>query len=121
MKNKKGAKQQKFIQQVQKQVFNPNQKASTADQQKLAQQKKEEDKKKKAELNDLFRPVQSISKGADPKSVLCAFFKQGACGKGAKCKFSHDLAVERKSEKRSVYSEEKSKFIRSSDVLAGHW
>ena len=45
--------------------------------------------------------------GADPKSVVCAFFKSGACGKGAKCKFSHDLAVERKSEKKSIYSDER--------------
>lgn len=41
--------------------------------------------------------------GADPKSILCAFFKQGTCGKGDKCKFSHDLAIERKAEKRSLY------------------
>lgn len=32
----------------------------------------------------------------DPKSVLCAFYKQGQCTKGAKCKFSHDLLIERK-------------------------
>lgn len=52
-----------------------------------------------------FRPIQSqkIDKGTDPKSVVCAFFKAGQCGKGDKCKFSHDLAVERKVEKRSVY------------------
>lgn len=43
--------------------------------------------------------------GADPKSVLCMYFKQGACSKGAKCKFSHDLAVERKAEKRSLYDD----------------
>lgn len=41
--------------------------------------------------------------GVDPKSVLCAFFKQGQCTKGDKCKFSHDLTLERKCEKRSVY------------------
>lgn len=44
-----------------------------------------------------------IIKGADPKSVLCAFFKNGQCGKGDKCKFSHDLTIERKAEKRSLY------------------
>ncbi|PKU35317.1 zinc finger ccch hypothetical protein [Limosa lapponica baueri] len=42
-------------------------------------------------------------KSADPKSVVCAFFKQGQCTKGDKCKFSHDLSLERKCEKRSVY------------------
>ena len=33
------------------------------------------------------------------------YFKQGACTKGAKCKFSHDLAIERKAEKRSLYDD----------------
>ena len=41
--------------------------------------------------------------GADPKSVLCVFFKQGLCSKGNKCKFSHDLSLEGKAEKRSMY------------------
>jgi len=41
--------------------------------------------------------------GADPKSILCAFYKQGQCAKGSKCKFSHDLATEKKAEKRSMY------------------
>ena len=68
--------------------------------------KKEEKQKQLAELNQLFRPVtvaQKIDKGVDPKSVLCAFFKSGQCGKGDKCKFSHDLTIERKSEKKSLY------------------
>ena len=43
--------------------------------------------------------------GVDPKSVVCAFFKQGQCGKGAKCKFSHDLNVSRKGEKRNLYED----------------
>lgn len=47
--------------------------------------------------------VSLIILGADPKSIVCAFFKQGQCGKGDKCKFSHDLTVERKAEKRSMY------------------
>ena len=58
------------------------------------------------ELNELFKPVvaaQKISKGADPKSVVCAFFTQGQCTKRDQCKFSHDLTLERKCEKRSVY------------------
>ena len=41
--------------------------------------------------------------GADPKSVVCAFYKQGQCSKGDKCKFSHDIAMDRKGEKRSLY------------------
>ncbi|RXM30385.1 Zinc finger CCCH domain-containing protein 15 [Acipenser ruthenus] len=68
--------------------------------------KKTDKKKELSELNELFKPVvaaQKVSKGVDPKSVVCAFFKQGQCTKGDKCKFSHDLSLERKCEKRSVY------------------
>ncbi|CAI2725231.1 unnamed protein product [Schistosoma spindalis] len=105
MKNKKGAKQQKFIQQVQKQVTQGNRSAKESEREK---QLKEDKKKEKVELNDLFKPVlelQKCAKGVDPKSVLCVFFKQGLCAKGDKCKFSHDLTVERKAEKRGIYSE----------------
>lgn len=99
LKNKKGAKTQKFIQQVQKQVKG-NAKTDGA---KVS--KKEEKKKELDELNAIFRPVttQKVERGVDPKSVLCAFFKQGQCTKGDKCKFSHDLKVEKRSEKKSVY------------------
>uniref|UniRef100_A0A8D8ZR83 Zinc finger CCCH domain-containing protein 15 n=1 Tax=Cacopsylla melanoneura TaxID=428564 RepID=A0A8D8ZR83_9HEMI len=102
LKNKKGAKQQKFIQQVEKQVKSagvPPRKTALDD----PRAKKEEKEKEKQELALLFRPVQKVEKGADPKSVVCAFFKQGQCSKGAKCKFSHDLTIERKAEKRSLY------------------
>merc|ERR1711976_67135 len=67
---------------------------------------KEDKKKAKEELNSLFRPVeQKVGKGADPKSVLCAFFKAGSCSKGDKCKFSHDLNIARKGEKKSIYAD----------------
>ncbi|XP_042337529.1 zinc finger CCCH domain-containing protein 15, partial [Plectropomus leopardus] len=72
--------------------------------------KKTDKKKELDELNELFKPVvaaQKVSKGVDPKSVLCAFFKQGQCTKGDKCKFSHDLSMERKCEKRSLYVDER--------------
>lgn len=125
MKNKKGAKTQKFIQQVEKQV-----KSGGVPPRKLPEEhgkKKEEKLKEAKELNQLFKPVQKVEKGwflndlinlvqssplycnkylitgADPKSILCAFFKFGQCTKGSKCKFSHDLTVERKAEKRSLY------------------
>ncbi|XP_062608734.1 zinc finger CCCH domain-containing protein 15-like [Saccostrea cucullata] len=106
LKNKKGAKQQKYIQNVTQQVKFGNQKASKLAQLEAEKGKKKLDKKKEAEeLNTLFRPVQTISKGADPKSVLCAFFKQGQCSKGAKCKFSHDLNIDRKGEKINIYAD----------------
>jgi Uncharacterized conserved protein, contains CCCH-type Zn-finger protein len=39
--------------------------------------------------------------------VLCVFFKQGNCEKGKKCKFSHDLSVERKAAKKDIYSDDR--------------
>ncbi|KAF4526178.1 hypothetical protein B566_EDAN015235 [Ephemera danica] len=105
LKNKKGAKQQKFIQQVEKQVkFGGNPSSRKLDEAKKAELEKKKGKDDK-DLNLLFKPVatQKVEKGTDPKSVLCAFFKQGQCSKGDRCKFSHDLTIERKSEKRSLY------------------
>ncbi|XP_006896351.1 PREDICTED: zinc finger CCCH domain-containing protein 15-like [Elephantulus edwardii] len=73
LKNKKGAKQQKFIKAVTHQVKfgqqNPRQVAQSEAEKKL---KKDDKKKELQELNELFKPVvaaQKISKGADPKSV----------------------------------------------------
>ena len=43
--------------------------------------------------------------GVDPKSIVCEFFRKGTCAKGFKCKFSHDLAVERKSAKIDLFSD----------------
>ena len=54
-----------------------------------------------------FHEIFILKLGVDPKSVFCAFFKQGLCKKGDKCKFSHDPAVERKSAKRNIYADER--------------
>lgn len=43
----------------------------------------------------------------DPKSVVCEFFRHGQCAKGFKCKYSHDLSVERKGEKIDIYSDQR--------------
>ncbi|XP_048454713.1 zinc finger CCCH domain-containing protein 15 [Rhincodon typus] len=106
LKNKKGAKQQKFIKTVTNQVKHGQTGGKQVPFSEEKKSKKDDKKKELQELNELFKPVvvaQKISKGADPKSVVCAFFKQGQCTKGDKCKFSHDLSLERKSEKRSMY------------------
>ncbi|XP_037128062.1 zinc finger CCCH domain-containing protein 15 isoform X2 [Syngnathus acus] len=108
LKNKKGAKQQKFIKNVTQQVKYGQQNARQAEAEKT--NKKTDKKKELDELNELFKPVvaaQKVNKGVDPKSVLCAFYKQGQCTKGDKCKFSHDLSMERKCEKRSLYVDER--------------
>ncbi|XP_065161023.1 LOW QUALITY PROTEIN: zinc finger CCCH domain-containing protein 15 homolog [Atheta coriaria] len=105
LKNKKGSKQQKFIQQVEKQVKTGGHHPLAADGVNKKKLEKEEKLKEQKELAALFKPVQTqkVAKGADPKTILCAFFKQGQCTKGDKCKFSHDLTIERKAEKRSLY------------------
>lgn len=72
-----------------------------------AKQKLEEEKRAKEEAA-LLKPAQTqkVPFGVDPKTVLCAFFKAGSCEKGNKCKFSHDLNVGRKVEKRTLYGDE---------------
>ena len=40
---------------------------------------------------------------------MCIFYKQGNCEKGKKCKFSHDLSVERKGEKKNLYQDTRDK------------
>jgi len=110
LKNKKGKKQQTYIKNVAQQVQG-NVKASQAEA-KPKLSKKDLEKQKLEELNELFKPVQKqqvVPAGVDPKSVLCQYFKQGTCQKGFKCKFSHDLSIERKSEKRNIYEDAREK------------
>lgn len=78
------------------------------EQQLRAKEKAEEEKQRK-EAAALLKPVQTqkIPFGVDPKTILCAFFKAGNCEKGNKCKFSHNLDVERKVEKRNLYDDGK--------------
>lgn len=106
LKNKnKSSKVQKYVKTVESQVKNPNKKRGPEINQK--ELLKEEKKKQEDELKMLFKPVttQVIPAGADPKSIVCEFFKKGLCTKGTKCKFSHDLTTARKSEKIDVYTD----------------
>merc|ERR1712012_49147 len=110
LKNKKGGKNQKYIAQVQKQVTsggNPDRRKD--EERRLAEKKaKEEAKKREEEEKRLLNKaviVQKVDQGVDPKSVFCAFFKQGLCKKGDKCKFSHDPSVEGKAAKRNLYAD----------------
>jgi hypothetical protein len=109
MKNKKGAAQQRVIAQL-----SASAKAGgTADEKRRAAEKEAREREKaaaeqaKREAAELFKPAltQKVPFGVDPKTVLCQYFKKGICEKGKKCKFSHDLAVERKSEKKDLYQD----------------
>ncbi|XP_040986059.1 zinc finger CCCH domain-containing protein 11-like [Juglans microcarpa x Juglans regia] len=105
LKNKNKSKNvQKYVQNL-KQSVQPK-----ADPKVAAKQKKEEEKAKEKELNDLFKIAVSQPKvpvGVDPKSILCEFYKVGQCTKGFKCKFSHDLNIQRKGEKIDIYSDKR--------------
>lgn len=50
-----------------------------------------------------------VPPGVDPKSIVCEFFRHGKCTKSFKCKFSHDLSVERKGPKLDLYSDKRDK------------
>ncbi|XP_043696616.1 zinc finger CCCH domain-containing protein 21 isoform X2 [Telopea speciosissima] len=106
LKNKNKSKNvQKYVQSLQQSV-QPKPDASKI----AAKKKKEEEKEREKELNDLFKIAISQPKvpvGVDPKSILCEFFKAGQCAKGFKCKFSHDLNVQRKGEKIDIYSDKR--------------
>ncbi|KAI9159561.1 Translation machinery-associated protein 46 [Blastocladiella emersonii ATCC 22665] len=110
LKNKnKSAKVQKYVEEVKKQASNATQQKRGGPPEPAGPTKKEREAQRKAELAELFKPVQTqkVPFGTDPKTVLCAFFKSGLCQKGAKCKFSHDPNVERKSAKIDVYSDKR--------------
>ncbi|KAJ5670493.1 Translation machinery-associated protein 46 [Penicillium maclennaniae] len=109
MKNKKGGAAKKQIQQLN---------AMAASNKPLDAKKKEAEKaqreaekaaaeKAKRETAELFKPVQvqKVPFGVDPKTVLCIFHKKGGCEKGKRCKFSHDMNIERKAAKKDLYTD----------------
>lgn len=110
MKNKKGAVAQKQIAQMTTNLKNGGtveQKRKEAEKAQREREKKAaEDAKREADLL-MNKPaqIQKVPFGVDPKTVVCIFFKKGNCEKGKKCKFSHDLEMERKTEKRSLYTD----------------
>ncbi|KAL8335551.1 hypothetical protein RB598_009641 [Gaeumannomyces tritici] len=110
MKNKKGGAAQKQIAQLAAQAKsggNAEQKRKEAEKAAREREKKAaEDAKREADLL-LNKPaqIQKVPFGVDPKTVMCIFFKKGNCEKGKKCKFSHDPEMERKTEKRSLYTD----------------
>lgn len=109
MKNKKGAQTQKQIAQMTasaKAGGTPEEKKRAAEKAQREKEKLETEKLQRENM-ELFKPVQTqkVPFGVDPKTVLCQFYKKGHCEKGRKCKFSHDLAIERKAEKKDLYQD----------------
>ncbi|KAJ5165867.1 Translation machinery-associated protein 46 [Penicillium capsulatum] len=109
MKNKKGGAAKKQIQQLQAQASSNktlDEKRKAAEKARLEADKKAAEQAKK-EAAELFKPVQvqKVPFGVDPKTVLCVFHKKGGCDKGRKCKFSHDLNIERKAAKKDLYTD----------------
>ena len=92
LKNKKGGKAQKYIANVEKQVKgggNPELRKIEEEREK-AKKAKLDAEKREAEMKSLFKavPTQKVESGVDPKSILCAFFKQNLCKKGDRCRYS---------------------------------
>jgi hypothetical protein len=120
MKNKKGGAAQRQI----KQINATSAAGGTPEQKRKEAEKLQKEKEKAAaeqarkETAELFKPVQiqKVPFGVDPKTILCQFYKKGNCEKGKKCKFSHDLNVERKTEKRSLYTDNRDKEEEEEDV-----
>jgi hypothetical protein len=85
---------------------NPEEKKRAAEKLQREAEKKAAEAAKK-EAAELFKPVQvqKVPFGVDPKTVLCQFHKKGGCEKGRKCKFSHDLNIERKAAKKDLYTD----------------
>ncbi|XP_075510130.1 zinc finger CCCH domain-containing protein 21-like isoform X2 [Primulina tabacum] len=106
LKNKNKSKSvQKYVQSL-KQSVQPKPDATKIN----AQKKKEEELAREKELNELLKVAirqPKVPVGVDPKSILCEHFKLGQCAKGFKCKFSHDLNVQRKGEKIDIYSDKR--------------
>ncbi|KAI0479201.1 hypothetical protein GGR56DRAFT_633943 [Xylariaceae sp. FL0804] len=110
MKNKKGGAAQKQIKQIE-----ASSKASGPAEEKRKQAEKEARNREKKAAEDakreadalLAKPVQiqKVPFGVDPKTVVCIFWRKGNCEKGKKCKFAHDLSVERKTEKKNLYTD----------------
>lgn len=104
MKNKnRSTKVQRYIKQVEQQSMDPAK-------EEMRRRKAEEKfmrEAQEAERRLLFNNTmdQRVRTGVDPKTIVCALFKMGNCNKGAKCKFSHDLNVGRKQDKKDLYQD----------------
>ena len=101
---------QKQIATIEKQQAQAGKSRATLEKEKekaMREKAKADEEKRKKEEAALFKPVQvqKVPFGVDPKTILCAYYKAGNCDKGTKCKFSHDLNVGRKVDKKNIYED----------------
>ncbi|KAL2137982.1 hypothetical protein VTI28DRAFT_7695 [Corynascus sepedonium] len=106
MKNKKGAVAKKQIAQLEASSLATQKRKEAEKKAREAEKKAAEAAKRETEaLLNKPAQIQKVPFGVDPKTVVCIFFKKGNCEKGKKCKFAHDLDVERKVEKKNLYQD----------------
>lgn len=110
MKNKKGGAAQKTIARMSANLKNSgsaDEKRKQAEREAREKEKKADEEAKRLTEAMLNKPaqIQKVPFGVDPKTVVCNFWRKGNCEKGKKCKFAHDLSVERKTEKRNLYTD----------------
>lgn len=115
LKNKnKSKKVQAYVSQIQNAAKTAGKSRDVLKREEL--QRKEKLLKQKAkdemgEIQTLMKTVVTtktvVPAGADPKSVLCQHFKAGKCNRGNKCRYSHDLNIERKKTKIDLYSDQR--------------
>lgn len=110
LKNKnKSSKIQAHIRHIESQAANIGKNKIAREKEALKKEQAEKkiaEESRKIELAELFKQTpQKVPFGVDPKSIVCQYFKQGFCDKGKKCKFSHNLDVEKKSEKKDIYTD----------------
>ncbi|GAB4823541.1 hypothetical protein N2152v2_010587 [Parachlorella kessleri] len=103
-------KDAKYVQNMQQSVQNSTKarRADAAEPSRKDKKKAEEERQK--ELASLFAMAikqPKVPPGVDPKSIVCEYFRHGQCTKGFKCKFSHDLSVERKTAKIDLYTDKR--------------
>ncbi|KAL2135222.1 hypothetical protein VTI74DRAFT_9314 [Chaetomium olivicolor] len=126
MKNKKGAVAKKQIAAMQSSMQasgSAEQKRKEAERAAREREKKAaEEAKREAEML-LNKPaqIQKVPFGVDPKTVVCIFYKKGNCEKGKKCKFAHDLDVERKVEKKNLYQDTREEEEKKKQETSADW
>lgn len=127
LKNKnKSTTVQNFIKGVANQVKNGNKSAQIQIDAEFEMKKnKKREEEEAALLAALYKTVETVKKATDeekdPKTMLCAYFKQGLCQKGKKCKFSHDLDIEKKSEEIDIFTDQRMQIFDNADEDMKNW